>query len=65
MRIYVEEYLGNNKARWSCPIGHTWKGNLLPVNKRTKMIGEAGRKMMASWWSRAKGGVTGKCRQCK
>ena len=33
----------------------------LPVSRR---LGESGARMMASWWSRAKGGCIGVCPKC-
>lgn len=47
-------------------LGHEYKINYglkrLPVSRR---MGPSGCKMMASWWSRAKGGCIGECPECE
>lgn len=79
-RIVVVEHLGGNRARWRCAAGHEWEGELIPsrvpvsparpkgrtrANVALRGVGEAGFAHMASWWSEAKGGVTGECPQCR
>lgn len=54
------EYLGDTRIKFTYECGHTEikdysKG---PVHKR---MGPSGCKMMASWWSKEKGGVVAAC----
>lgn len=62
-RAYAE-YLGGTKIKFYYDCGHMSvkdysKG---PVSKR---VGEIGCKMMTSWWSKEKGGVTAPCPTCE
>ncbi len=67
-RLYVIEYLGNNRARWECADGHTWIGPLLNLNKgqtraafRKTGVPESTAAFYVSWWSKAKNGCWGTC----
>ena len=71
-RIYVIEYLGNNKARWECSKGHTWVGLLFPKRDSfgRKIPGnhhksDAACRLHARWWSKERGGCSGTCKQCE
>ena len=59
VRAYAE-HLGGTVVRFHYPCGHTSTKDYSkgPVVKR---MGTLGVKMMASWWSQAKGGVTANC----
>lgn len=62
-RAYVVSHEGN-AALWECPKGHQWRAPLLPRN-RIRGVGPVGFALMASWWSKGKGGVSGMpCPSC-
>jgi len=64
-RLFVREYLGNGRARWGCfAANHTWTGPVFAKRRDRKSIGEEGTQMMARWWRREAGGVTGTCPRC-
>lgn len=59
------EYLGGTRIRFHHPCGHTSTKDYSkgPVAKR---MGVAGARLMASWWSKEKGGVIARCpKGCK
>lgn len=58
MKRAYAEWLGGTRMRFFYPCGHTSTKDYAkgPVSKR---MGSIGTKMMASWWSKDKGGVSG------
>lgn len=63
-RIFVREYLGLGRARWGCfAADHTWVDFVLKKRHREKG-GLAGSQLMARWWRRESGGVSGRCPRC-
>jgi hypothetical protein len=48
-----------------CSKGHEWKAALLKKKRGIPLPGETGQRMMASWWSKEKGGTTMDCPKCK
>jgi hypothetical protein len=59
------ELVEGTTMRFHCPAGHSWTEDMnrksLPIHKR---VGAMGCRFYASWWSRAKGGVTVFCKRC-
>lgn len=54
------------KITFECPHGHRYTQDM--AGKRRKIaqrMGVGGARMMASWWSREKGGCIGDCPVCK
>jgi hypothetical protein len=66
MKRGYAEYLGGTRIKFFFPdCSHT---EIKDYSKgpRSKQMQETGCKMMASWWSKEKGGVSlGPCKKCK
>ena len=60
------ELVEGTVLRFYCPSGHSWQEDMnrqsLP---RPKRLGPSGCRLMASWWSKEKGGVTITCPSCR
>lgn len=66
MRGHLVRVIGDiadNKAEFECRNGHRFVGPILP--KKPKGVGAQGLRMLASWWTKEKGGVTLNCPVCK
>lgn len=58
------EHLGGTKMRFFYPCGYSSVRDY-SKGKVSKRMQESACKMMSSWWSKGKGGVTAECPRCR